>query len=204
MTGRSLTPGSLFCSFLPPRGCNRPVKGNGKSSCIPTGSGGQAPSKSACKSSHTPTPGPRGRPTVAAKELLAESLAKVLRTLQQQIREYRRRIGEAFRAHRDHDIFGSLPGAKEILAPRLLAELGSVREEYPDFEPLQCMAGASPVSYQSGQIDQCRLRRACNKVLPLWVTPAAPRVNGPRHTTNANEKKARATLRRCAAWASDG
>jgi hypothetical protein len=107
--------------------------------------------------------------TVAAKELLAVSLARVLRTLQQQIDEYRRRIGQAFRAHPDHDIFGSLPGAKEILAPRLLAELGSVREEYPDAEALQCMAGASPVSYQSGQIKKCRLRRACNKVLRATV-----------------------------------
>jgi transposase len=107
--------------------------------------------------------------TVAAKELLAVSLAKVLRTLQQQIDEYRRRIGDAFRAHPDHDIFGSLPGAKEILAPRLLAELGSLREEYPDPEALQCLAGASPVSYQSGQINKCRLRRACNKILRATV-----------------------------------
>lgn len=107
--------------------------------------------------------------TVAAKELLAVSLAKVLRALQAQIDEYRRRIGEAFRAHPDHDLFGSLPGAKEVLAPRLLAELGSVREEYPDAEALQCMAGASPVSYQSGQINKCRLRRACNKVLRATV-----------------------------------
>ncbi len=107
--------------------------------------------------------------TVAAKELLAVSLAKVLRALQAQIDEYRRRIGQAFRAHPDHDIFGSLPGAKEVLAPRLLSELGSVREEYPDAEALQCQAGASPVSYQSGQIHKCRLRRACNKVLRATV-----------------------------------
>jgi transposase len=107
--------------------------------------------------------------TVAAKQLLAVSLAKVLRTLQQQIDEYRRRIGQAFRAHPDHDIFGSLPGAKEVLGPRLLSEVGSVREEYPDAQALQCQAGASPVSYQSGQIDKCRVRQACNKVLRATV-----------------------------------
>ena len=107
--------------------------------------------------------------TVAAKQLLAVSLAKVLRTLQQQIDAYRQRIGEAFRAHPDHDIFGSLPGAKEVLGPRLLAEVGSVREEYPDAQALQCQAGASPVSYQSGQVDRCRMRRACNKVLRATV-----------------------------------
>lgn len=105
----------------------------------------------------------------AAKSLLALSLVKVLITLQTQLDEYRRRITEAFRQHPDHDVFGSLPGAKAALAPRLLAELGSVREEYPDAEALMCQAGVSPVSYQSGQVSQCRLRRACNKVLRATV-----------------------------------
>jgi transposase len=106
---------------------------------------------------------------VSAKSLLAVSLARVLATLQHQIDRYRERIVQAFRAHPDHDIFGGLPGAKEVLAPRLLAELGSVREEYPDADSLMCQAGPSPVSYQSGQINRCRLRRACNKVLRFTV-----------------------------------
>jgi transposase len=104
-----------------------------------------------------------------AKSLLAVSLAKVLATLQTQLDEYRRRITQAFREHPDHDIFGGLPGAKAVLAPRLLAELGSVREEYPEADGLMCQAGVSPVSYQSGQIDKCRLRRACDKVLRFTV-----------------------------------
>jgi hypothetical protein len=108
-----------------------------------------------------------------AKSLLAVSLAKVLASLQAQLDEYRRRITQAFREHPDHDIFGGLPGAKAVLAPRRLAELGSVREEYPEADGLMCQAGVSPVNYQSGQIDQCRLRRACDKVLrftgPLWA-----------------------------------
>ena len=107
--------------------------------------------------------------TTEAKKLLAVSLAHVLITLQKQIDEYRRRIEKAFQAHPDHDIFGSLPGAKETLAPRLLGEIGSVREVFPDPESLMCMAGTSPVSYQSGQINKCRLRRACNKVLRSTV-----------------------------------
>jgi transposase len=70
-------------------------------------------------------------------------------------------------------VFGSLPGAKATLGPRLLAEVGSVRAEYPDADALMCQAGVSPVSYQSGKVNKCRLRRACNKVLRatvhLWV-----------------------------------
>jgi len=112
---------------------------------------------------------PASAAVVSAKSLLAVSLAKVLATLQDQIDEYRRRIVAAFRAHPDHDIFGGLPGAKDILAPRLLAELGGVREEYPDADALMCQAGVSPVSYQSGKIDRCRLRRACVKSLRATV-----------------------------------
>ena len=112
---------------------------------------------------------PASAAVTAAKSLLAVSLVKVLLTLQAQLDEYRRRITEAFRQHPDHDVFGSLPGAKATLGPRLLAEIGSVREEYPDADALMCQAGVSPVSYQSGKVSKCRLRRACNKVLRYTV-----------------------------------
>lgn len=106
---------------------------------------------------------------VAAKRLLAVSLVRLLITLQGQLDEYRHQIRTAFREHPDHDIFGSLPGAKDFLAPRLLAEIGSIREEYPDTDALMCQGGVSPVEYQSGQIKRCRLRRACNKVLRATI-----------------------------------
>jgi len=116
---------------------------------------------------------PASSVVVRTKSLLAVSIAKVLMTLQAQLDEYREQITKAFKDHPDHDIFGSLPGAKAVLGPRLLAELGSIREVYEDPDALMCMAGVSPVRYQSGQIDKCRLRRACNKVLRatvhLWV-----------------------------------
>jgi transposase len=105
----------------------------------------------------------------AAKSLLALSLAKILVTLQAQLAEYRRRITQAFREHPDHNVFGSLPGAKATLGPRLLAEVGGVRQEYPDADALLCQAGVSPVSYQSGKVSKCRLRRACNKTLRATV-----------------------------------
>jgi transposase len=99
----------------------------------------------------------------------ALSLVKVLTTLQDQLDEYRRQIGEVFCHHPEYPIFGSLPGAKATLGPRLLSEMGTVREEYPDADALMCQAGVSPVSYQSGQVKKCRLRRACNKVLRATV-----------------------------------
>jgi transposase len=110
---------------------------------------------------------------VNAKSLLALSLAAVLESLQRQIQEYRRRITQAFAQHPDHQIFGSLPGAKQTLAPRLLSLLGQVREVFPDADSLMCQAGVSPVSYQSGKLRKARIRYVCDHFLRhtvhLWV-----------------------------------
>ena len=61
----------------------------------------------------------------------------------------------------------------EKIAPRLLAELGDDRERFDSHEALRCYAGTAPVSYQSGQINRTRFRRACHKILRqtvhLWV-----------------------------------
>jgi transposase len=105
----------------------------------------------------------------AAKSLLAVTVAKQLRTLEDQLDEYRRRINELFGRHPDRDPFGSLPGAGEKLAPRLLAELGADREVFQSPEALQCYAGAAPVTQQSGRSRRVIIRRACNMSLRATV-----------------------------------
>ena len=105
----------------------------------------------------------------AAKSLLAVTLAKQLRTLEGQLDEYRARINELFGRHPDRDLFGSLPGAGEKLAPRLLSELGADREAFDGPEALQCYAGAAPVTQQSGRTRRVFIRRACNKTLRATV-----------------------------------
>jgi transposase len=116
---------------------------------------------------------PASAPIITAKSLLAGSLVKVLQALQLQLEQYRQRINTTFSQHPDYDIFGSLPGAGEKLAPRLLGELGSARENHPDADSLCCQAGVSPVRYQSGQINKARIRWACDTVLRhtvhLWA-----------------------------------
>jgi transposase len=104
-------------------------------------------------------------PLVAAKSLLAVARCKQLRVLENQLEEYRRRIATLFASHPDSDTFGSLPGAGPKLAPRLLSEIGSDRDLYPDAQGLQCLAGTAPVTYQSGKIHKVHLRRACNRNL---------------------------------------
>jgi len=108
-------------------------------------------------------------PTTQAKSMLAVAVAAQLRVLESHLDKFRGRIRELFAQHPDHELFGSLPGAGEKLAPRLLAELGDDRERFDSPEALQCYAGTAPVSYQSGQIKKARFRRACQKVLRQTV-----------------------------------
>jgi len=108
-------------------------------------------------------------PITKAKSQLALSLCKLLRTLRQQLDEYRKQIEALFARHPDHDLFGSLPGAKKVLAPRLLAAVGSDPSRYSSHQVLQCFAGTAPVSFQSGQIDRAKVRWACDKFLRYTV-----------------------------------
>ena len=112
-------------------------------------------------------------PVVAAKSQLAVSLSKLLRTLDEQLAQYRRQIDALFKDHPDHDLFGSLPGAKKVLAPRLLAAIGSDPQRYGTQQVLQCFAGTAPVKFQSGQIHRTHMRWACDKFLRhtvhLWA-----------------------------------
>lgn len=107
--------------------------------------------------------------TTNAKSMLAVALAGQLRVLQSHLDKFREKIAELFTKHDDHDVFGSLPGAGDKLAPRLLAELGDDRERFDSHEALQCYAGTAPVSYQSGQVNRVRFRRACQTVLRCTV-----------------------------------
>jgi transposase len=112
-------------------------------------------------------------PVVRAKSQLALSLCKLLCTMGQQLKLYRQQIEALFRDHPDHDLFGSLPGAKKVLAPRLLGAVGTDPNRYGSQEVLQAIAGTAPISYQSGKINKVRIRWACDKFLRhtvhLWA-----------------------------------
>jgi transposase len=109
------------------------------------------------------------KPIVLAKSQLAVSLCKLLCTLGQQLKLYRQQIEKLFEEHPDHDLFGSLPGAKKMLAPRLLGAVGTDPDRYGSHEVLQCIAGTAPISYQSGKISKVRVRWSCDKFLRYTV-----------------------------------
>jgi len=108
-------------------------------------------------------------PVTAAKRLQALAVAKVLCTLEAQLRLYRERIEELFKSHPDSHLFGSLPGAGAKLAPRLLGEIGDQRERFTDANALQCYAGTAPVTLRSGQIQRQRFRHSADPILRASV-----------------------------------
>ena len=107
--------------------------------------------------------------TTAAKSLLAVTLAQLLQALERQLDVYRERIAATFARHPDHDLFGSLPGTGEKLAPRLLGELGANRAEFASAESLQCFGGTAPLTIKSGKTCYRRVRHACNDTLRAAV-----------------------------------
>lgn len=108
-----------------------------------------------------------------AKSRLAVALAGQMRVLERQLQEYRQAIEALFAKHPDRDIFGSLPGAGDKLAPRLLSELGQQRDRFDDPQSLQCYSGTAPVTKKSGKSCRVQFRQGCNKILRttvhLWV-----------------------------------
>lgn len=112
-----------------------------------------------------PDPLPASSAVVAAKSMLAVSLARLLRTLAAQLDAYRERIEALFEKHPDHLFFGSLPGAGPKLAPRLLSELGDRRNRFESPGSLQACGGTVPITVRTGgdhRAPGIYFRHACN------------------------------------------
>ena len=110
-----------------------------------------------------------GDAVTRAKSRLALALVTQLQVVDKQIKAYRSVIEEQFDQHPDRDIFGSLPGAGSKIAPRLLSELGTIRQRFSNAQALQAYAGTAPITRQSGKSRHVLFRRACNKHLRVAV-----------------------------------
>jgi hypothetical protein len=72
-------------------------------------------------------------------------------------------LAQLFSQHPDAFIFGSLPGAGELLAPGLLAKFGDHRDRFPTAASVQALAGTCPVTQQSGKRKVVLFRRGCDR-----------------------------------------
>jgi len=73
-----------------------------------------------------------------------------LRVLQEHIAEFENAIAQAFAAHPEKNLFRELPGAGAVLAPRLLAAFGTMRDRFADAAAMQRYFGVAPVTEKSG------------------------------------------------------
>lgn len=88
---------------------------------------------------------------VTARCRTVRMLIGMLEPLREHISEYDNLIAEVFARHPDHGLFGTLPGAGPVMAPRLLAAFGTDRERFPNPEAAQKALGVAPVTESSGQ-----------------------------------------------------
>ena len=95
--------------------------------------------------------------------LRVQLIARQLQLLHQTIQSFDQQIAAAFAQHPDHAIFESLPGAGPVLAPRLLASLGSQRERFAQAASLQRYTGVAPVTKRSGASCHIHRRYLCPK-----------------------------------------
>jgi len=72
-------------------------------------------------------------------------------------------VGDCFEQHPDREIFASLPGAGDFLAPTLLIEFGDDRQRFPSASSVQALAGTCPVTDSSGKRRVIKFQRACDK-----------------------------------------
>ncbi len=110
-------------------------------------------------------PAIQDRPVIEAKRAVVKVTVQLIRSLREAIVELDEKIAEAAAAHPDFFIFASLPGAGEVMAPRLLAAFGSQRDRYDSADEVQVYSGIAPVTEQSGKMKWVHFRQACPKFL---------------------------------------
>jgi Transposase IS116/IS110/IS902 family len=108
--------------------------------------------------------------TTEAAGQLVRAMVAVLQPLVTQISDLTRRIERFVESLPDGQIIMSFPRAGRICAAQILAELGDVRERFPNLDQLAAETGAVPVTYQSGKTRSVAFRWACNHRLRQAVT----------------------------------
>jgi transposase len=90
-------------------------------------------------------------------------ICKELQLLRKTLEQFDQKIAQVFGQHPDRPIFEALPGAGPVLAPRLLASMGSERQRYARAANLSCFSGIAPVTKQSGTKRYIHRRYLCPK-----------------------------------------
>jgi transposase len=107
--------------------------------------------------------------TEAARDAVVAMVA-VLTALGGALKDLDRSVTAHLGEHPDGPIFTSLPRSGQINAAQVLAEWGDVREAYDHPDAVAALAGATPVTNQSGKHQAVHFRWACNKRFRRAIT----------------------------------
>ncbi|MGH9217265.1 MAG: IS110 family transposase [Acidimicrobiales bacterium] len=118
-------------------------------------------------------PGLVGTVEVEARRDAALAMVGVLRALVTAIKDLDRAVVAHLGEHPDAEIFTSLPRSGRINAAQVLAEWGDCRPAYDGPDAVACLAGATPVTRQSGKHAAVSFRWACNKRFRQAITTFA-------------------------------
>src|SRR6202049_176352 len=102
---------------------------------------------------------------VETSVVVVQLLVRLIKTLRKGIAELGRKIEKVAAAHPDFVLFDSLPGAGEVMAPRLIAAFGTRRERYSSANEVHAYSGIAPVLERSGQSAWTHFRWTCPKFL---------------------------------------
>jgi transposase len=122
----------------------------------------------------------RGAPAGTLDETICEAvrdailaLVTVLKALVGTVRDLDRSTIATLGEHPDESIFTSLPRSGQINAAQMLAEWGDCRQAYDSSDAIAALAGATPVTNQSGRHRAVHFRWACNKRFRVAITTFA-------------------------------
>jgi transposase len=114
-----------------------------------------------------------GGPEAEARRDAVLALVRVLRALNTAIKDLDRSVLAHLGEHPDGPIFTSLPRSGQINAAQVLAEWGDCRQAYDSPDTVAALAGAAPVTKQSGKHHAVHFRWACNKRFRVAITTFA-------------------------------
>jgi len=83
--------------------------------------------------------------------LMVRSLCQQLQTIQVYIDQHDAEIEALYASHPEKSLFDNLPGAGDVIGPRLVAAFGRDRERYEDAGEVQKISGVAPVVEASGK-----------------------------------------------------
>ena len=136
---------------------------------------------------HAAPAGLTGTVEVEARRDAVLAMVKVLRALLAAIKDLDRSVIAHLGEHPDGEIFTSLPRSGRINAAQVLAEWGDCLPAYADAEAVACLAGATPVTKQSGKHTSSAsagpaTSASAGRSAPSPTTPAMARRGRPRST----------------------